>query len=73
MSPQDKAKQLVEKYRTYVRLADKYDLNLGSDEIYIAKECSLLTVDEIIKHCAQVEPYLGVDYWNEVKTEIEKI
>ena len=73
MSAQDKAKQLVEKYRTYVRLADKYDLNLGSDEMYIAKECSLLTVDELIKHFAQIEPYLGVEYWREVKTEIEKI
>ena len=73
MNAQDKAKQLVEKYRTYVRLADKYDLNLGSDEMYIAKQCALIAVDELIKHFAQIEPYLGVEYWREVKTEIEKI
>ena len=74
MTPQNKAKQLVEKYRTYVRLADKYDLNLGSDEIYIAKECALIAVDEMIK-TAEIFDYCEtiVKNYNEVKTEIEKL
>jgi len=38
-----------------------------------AKKCALIAVDEIIRHCAQVEPFLGVDYWIEVKSEIEKL
>jgi hypothetical protein len=48
---------------------------------YDAKQCALICVDEIIskggtKNVIQYEPNCftnGVDYWQEVKQEIEKL
>ena len=77
MTPQEKAKDLVDKYDntlTYLESKSK------------AKQCALIAVDEIIKVC----PYIRhkdwetleqlnaaniyfVEYWNEVKQEIEKL
>jgi hypothetical protein len=36
------------------------------------KECALIAVDEILKLELQ-EVYQNIDYWQEVKNEIEKI
>ena len=44
----EKAKELVDKYRTHLRTADKYDYLLSSDEIHIAKQCAKIVVNEII-------------------------
>ena len=48
MKSKQKAIELIDKYRTYIRMADKYDNNLPSDEIYLAKQCALTTVNEIL-------------------------
>lgn len=71
MTPKEKAEQLVNKYFR--------DINL---DWYDAIECALIAVEEIIKS----EPsqkgmimggvqlrYLTIDYWQEVKQEIEKL
>jgi hypothetical protein len=70
MTPKEKAIELVDKYRTYVRIADKYDYNLSEDEIHISKQCALITVDEIIESDTQ---FCYGNYWQEVKQEIEKL
>ena len=74
MKAEEKAKELVEKY---------YELSIvttynGNDENEVAKQCALIAVDEIIKsqpfdiynmeQCKNVN-----EYWQEVKTEIEKL
>ena len=86
MLPKDKAKELVDKYRTYVRIADYYDLNSSEDEIHIAKQCALICVDEIIEaehriweKVSHIAHYVSYDqttdyaYWQEVKKEINKL
>jgi len=60
-----------------IELRDKFfsitmNSNLIDGGLERAKQCALIAVDELINHCSQVEPFLGVDYWNEVKSEIEK-
>ena len=70
MTPQEKAKELVEKFIPMTKDWDEqngYLINEGK-----AKECALIAVDEIIKeHYPQDAK--RCEYWNQVKTEIEKI
>lgn len=72
MSAADKAKQLVEKYYEPISVSLDY-----------AKKFAVITVDEIIKSgpyyfypgrkVNRVEEHSMVEYWQEVKTEIEKL
>jgi hypothetical protein len=79
-----KAKELVDKYLMEVQGADKYNYNLDSINLYIAKQCAIIAVEEIIKHCAfydyktkrnfencsdYSDNYFST-YWVDVKTEI---
>jgi hypothetical protein len=68
MTAKEKAIELVDKY--YWTFGDGY---LGEQHI----QCALIAVDEII---AQIEPSVSMDvisarinYWEEVKQEIEKL
>jgi hypothetical protein len=63
MTPKEKAKDLVDKYFT-----TGYAINL-----FYAKQCALITVDEIINSINPFGMFLGKDYWQEVKQEIEKL
>ena len=77
MKAKDKAKELVErfKYRTL------RGVEVETMSISLAKQCALICVDEIIinggtKNVIQYEPNCftnKVDYWKEVKQEIEKL
>jgi hypothetical protein len=65
MTPQEKADEL---HVGYWRL---------TNDSRIAKQCALIAVDEII---ANIEPSVSMDvisarikYWEQVKTEIEKL
>jgi hypothetical protein len=61
MTPQEKAKDLVDKYDntlTYLESKSK------------AKQCALIAVDELLL-LITYQP--TIDYWNEVKQEIEKL
>ncbi len=72
MEAKDKAKELVDKY-----LDNKcFDGRYGEDYNYIY--CALIAVDEII-NTLSIEPirvnnnYQTLNYWQEVKQEIEKL
>jgi len=68
MTAKDKAKELAEKM-----LGDNshyLNQNIEIDKL-IAKQCALICVDEIVKNTLQVSQVL--DYWQEVKQEIEKL
>lgn len=39
----------------------------------MAKQCALIAVDELIEYSSQLEPFLGVDWWKEVKSELLKL
>lgn len=77
MTPKEKAVQLSNKYYVSILEID-HDL---SDEIIIfilAKKHSLIAVDEIINSNPHSNPfntdiYSTMDYWRDVKEEIEKL
>lgn len=66
MTPKDKAIELVNKY-----------LQIYDGRVIQAKQCALIAVDEIIKLLYSLK--LGnalseeIEYYEEVKTEIEKL
>ncbi len=64
MTPKEKAKELEEKFRLYV--LDYHGSGLNS---FKAKQCAIITVDELIKETDWIETF----YWKEVKQEIEKL
>lgn len=76
MTPKEKAKELLDKYRTHIRIADACSCLNSIDEIDIAKKCALIVVDEVLKSVLS-----GYDYdqdseepfWQEVKTEINNL
>ena len=66
MTPQEKAKELVDKHRDTIVsfLSDNMkDMN--------AKRCALIAVDEILK--LELNDGYDKEYWQEVKQEIEKL
>jgi hypothetical protein len=79
MTPKEKARQLVERFREYshtefISYRGGYQLDT---QIQNAKQCALIAVDEII---ANIEPSASMDviaarieYWQEVKTEIQSL
>jgi len=86
MKPEEKAKQLVEKFKNHVNpyVGSGMLSNTHDDEtiLWQSKECALIIVDEIELYRSQLEKeydedfyhaYGIEDYWQEVKKEIEKL
>lgn len=74
MTPKEKAKELVEKFKFETKQSEIInDIILGDVSVIFqhhkAKQCALIAVDEIIEHCNYVNKW----YWEEVKQEIEKL
>lgn len=82
MSPKDKAEELVGKYRlVFVRQKEW----ISDRDCKRAEKCALIAVDEIIKaleittgHCTlrkldAQEVYHDLQYYKQVKSEIEKL
>jgi hypothetical protein len=72
MKPKEKAEELVEKF--YSR-ATSYSLD-RKNQNENAKQCALIAVDEIMKQCydyRDIDLQASYDYWEEVKSEIEKL
>ena len=68
MTPKKKATELVNKHFDFVEAWS------AANQIENAKQCALITVDEIIIYLNEVLlPNPFTQYWNEVKTEIKKI
>jgi hypothetical protein len=76
MTPKNKAKELVDKFKYNTRAWN--ETNGWKDCFYNAKQCALISVDEIAK-CTKYEnkkfdnDRFSEDYWKEVKQEIEKL
>ena len=71
MTPKEKAKELFDKMFLIIENKGMYD------DLYRAKQCALIAVNEILKAVDNPdETYLmkhSVNYWTEVKKEIEKL
>lgn len=73
MTPQEKAKELVSKFRKYANGTDDEDDRFSpAIERENARQCALIALDEILnnQYYAPSEYY---KYWREVKIEIEKL
>lgn len=71
MTPQEKAKELVDKYVDYVRM-----YNDDTPRLDMQKQCALIAVDEMLKeHFGDISDYGTRRYYflKEVKQEIEDI
>jgi hypothetical protein len=73
MSPQEKANELVNKYRIILM---SEDTDCGNEVLCtsIAKKCALIAVDEILETVVVYED-ISKDYqfWQEVKQKIERL
>jgi len=75
MTPQEKAKELFDKYADEFNFDDTYR---GYREQ--SKQCALITVNEIMKECYNWAGGENIEYdikrfqyWQQVKEEIEKL
>lgn len=72
MTPQEKANKLCMRFLVQTSTDIPYGVNKT-----IAKECALISVDEIIKanpyEVSKTDMDSTIDYWQEVKQEIEKL
>jgi hypothetical protein len=63
MTPKEKAKELVDKFNV-----------VGLQQRAEAYQCAVIAVDEIIEWSSQWNGlHNEISYWQEVKTEIEKL
>jgi hypothetical protein len=69
MTPKEKAKELVDKFRLHVLEKDFFGDSVEHDN---AKQCALIAVDELINSMA-IQQCNADEYWQEVKQEIEKL
>jgi hypothetical protein len=80
MTPKEKADQLVQKFYSEVLYGNSSDYSERILRIFMikAKNCALLTVDELLEATKRYDYTLGPkpsynDYWLKVKYQIEKI
>jgi hypothetical protein len=69
MTPKEKAKELVGRYAMYLRANLMHNEEANED----AKQCALIAVDEILEVIQNLYFMGTVDYWQEIKQEIEKL
>jgi hypothetical protein len=73
MTPQEKAKELVDKYLTMENTLNIIDLPY----LEMSKQCALIAVDEIISlaywEYMESNTHEEKIYWQELRNEIEKI
>jgi hypothetical protein len=71
MIPKDKAIELLDKYVYYVRM-----YNDDTPRFDMQKECVLIAINELIEIACDYSDYdetVTKEYWEKVKTEIEKL
>lgn len=67
MTPKEKASHLVETFKGIIVDDNDYNTYIKNEA---AKQCSLITVRELLGGLAQ---HHEIDFWEEVRTEIEKM
>jgi hypothetical protein len=78
MTPQEKAKELIEKYQKLdIEIGGQYDGYLTM-KIHDAKQCALIAIDEIIEELKGFNSddgyfVLRIDFWDDVKSELSKL
>lgn len=71
MTPKEKARELINRYRPYAYGNDNQE---DYEQTFYYKQCALIAVDEILNNKNSPLDYESdIEYWQEVKTEIEKL
>ena len=70
MTYKEKAKELVEKFKQLAIRQGVKEENLDKDDLI---QCALITVDEILDNMRIVREENNYQFWQQVKTEIEKL
>jgi hypothetical protein len=79
MTPKEKAQELFDKYYILFNNFPNYqyvieNLNTIQDEkLYTTKQCALIAVDEILDITSESYDIDHINWWQEVKQEIEKL
>jgi hypothetical protein len=70
MTPQEKAKELIDKYKPIC--GSYWGGNINKQ---FAKQSALIAVNELLNDCNASNPFeeVRIKYWQEVKKEIEKL
>ncbi len=74
MTPKEKAQELVDKFIEFTQDWDARDGYINDE--FRAKECALIVVDELIdfaKLTDTTNDWDHLNYWQEIKQEIEKL
>ena len=75
MTPKEKAKEIVKSM--YGNIFDGGQYEDAEDAWYRSKQCALIAVDEILKanpyEVSKTDMDSTIDYWMEVKQEIENL
>jgi hypothetical protein len=70
MTPKEKAIELYNKYFSMIKIESYID---RVSSIPYVKKCALIAVDEILNICADSLGLTELDYWQQVKEEIEAL
>jgi hypothetical protein len=70
LTPEQKAKELVDKFKYNTRAFN--ETNGWEDTCYNAKQCALIAIDQILNAGKDLDEF-AESYWQQVKTEIEKL
>ena len=74
MTPKEKAKELVDKFLPFVDWNDLLDVCTTRDwAIRNAKQCALITIDEVIQTYHSPMDDEQIQEWQEVKQEINNL
>ena len=71
MTPQDKADELIDKLTEQIYHLHQYPLCVEA-----ATKCALIAVQELIEQCysyREIDLGMSLEYWIEVKEEIQKL
>lgn len=75
MEPKKEAIRIIKKHLKFAHITDDdYVFNGAENHYYNAKNCALITVDEIKNFIIKYDNhFIDFKYWDDVKNEIEKI
>jgi hypothetical protein len=73
MTPKEKAEELVDKFIEFTKEWDELDGYVENK--FNAEKCALIAIDEVIEalHEHHWQNRLIINYWEEIKREIEKL
>jgi hypothetical protein len=73
MTPKEKALALIKKFQSGYQTNEGFYYSFNND-LQDAKQCALICVDEILSaNAVWYENSIPYNYWQRVKTEIEKL